>query len=56
MNDRNYLYELAHILDSAEGERHGEDSDEYFIRIERMIARDIAARLRSIASKMPVLH
>lgn len=54
--DREYLYELALILEHAEGEREGIDSDTYFIRIERMTARDIAARLRSIASKMPVLH
>lgn len=51
--DREYLYELAFILEHAEGEREGET---HFIRIERITARDIAARLKSIASKMPALH
>lgn len=55
-NDREYLYELALILEHAEGEREGIDSDTYFIRIERMTARDIAARLKQIASRLPVLH
>jgi hypothetical protein len=54
MGDREYLYELALILDSAEGTIEGET---HFIRIELMTAKDIAAALRKIAGRMPnMLH
>ena len=50
MGDREYLYELALILDSAEGQIDGEA---HFIRVEVMTARDIASRLRQIANRTP---
>lgn len=54
MGDREYLYELALILESAEGQIDGEA---HFIRIEIMTAKDIAAALRKIAGRLPsVVH
>jgi hypothetical protein len=50
MGDKEYLYDLALILDSAEGQIDGEA---HFIRIEVMTAKDIAGMLRRIASRMP---
>ena len=54
--DRDYLYNLALILEHAETdqERYGIDETR-FIKIEVNAARDIAARLKQIASRMPKL-
>jgi hypothetical protein len=52
--DREYLYELALILDNAETDqtRYGID-EQRFIKIEVNTAKDIASRLRGIANRLP---
>lgn len=56
--DKEYLYEVSLILDHAETDQHRYGIDETrFIKIEINTAKDIAANLRRIASKMPtVIH
>lgn len=54
MGDKEYLYDLALVLDSAEStQQFGEPP---FIRIEVMTAKDIASRLRQIANRMTMVH
>lgn len=50
MGDREFLYDLALILDSAPTEqRHGEP---WVIRIEAATAHEIASRLREIGNRI----
>jgi hypothetical protein len=52
MDEKEYLNELAFILESAEP-----SYGEHFIRIDAISAKDIAHKLRYIASKLPsILH